>query len=884
MNPRPLPPPLFLRFFRWYCHPKLADHIEGDLLEEYVQRFNRKGKRVADFNFILDVLLLFRPGIIRPMEGVQQLNTYGMYRSYLKVGWRNLLRSKGYSFINITGLAIGMTVAILNGLWIWDEFSFNKQFVNHDRIAMVSETGLKEDGSGDEISRTTMTYPLATELREKYNHHFSRIARVSNSVTRVLSTEEVLISGRGFYADPSVVDLFSFAIMDGNRKGLETPSSILLSTSTALALFGTSDPIGRTIRLNNKSDVIVTGVFPDFPKNNEFAGVKFVAPWSLYLAENKWIEERALNDWRNHFIKIYVEIPEGPTFAEVAEQTKGALHFDPADDYSVKSKMRLSLYPMSEWHLHPPWLPSGSLEPVLMVKLVGAIGAFVLALACINFINLSTARAEKRSKEVGIRKTIGSVRSQLVGQFFSESFLVVSSSFVFALILTQVLLPGFNLLAEKAIEIPWNSGGFWLACLSIVVITGLLAGGYPALYLSSFNPVQALKGTFRTGRVASLPRRVLVVFQFSISVILIIGTIVVYQQVQYAKNRPVGYNQQGLVMINKRTSDFNGKYEVLRTELIRTGVVTEVSESMGPMTEIYSGNDGWEWKGMDPNLDQSFGTLSVSHLHGRTVGWQFIQGTDFDPERIADSTGLVINEAALKVMGLEHPVGEPVRWTWWADKSRVMDYTIIGVVKDQVMASPYSPATPTMFYIKGLNGTPSWINIRLNPDVSASEALPHIEKVFKKVVPAAPFEYKFADEEYALKFAKEERVGNLATFFAVLAIFISCLGLLGLASYVAETRTKEIGVRKVLGATVAGIWRMMSRDFVWLVLIACLISAPLAYYLMGLWLENFVYRTPVSVWIFVATGAGAVGITLVTISYQAIRVATMNPVASLRSE
>jgi putative ABC transport system permease protein len=878
-----MPPRLPHRIFRWFCHPKLVDHIEGDLLEVYGQRKSKLGKRRADLHFTIDVFLLCRPGIIRPAEGTQHMNAYGMYKSYLKIGWRNLVRQKGYSIINISGLAIGITVAILNGLWVWDEVSFNKQFENHDRIAQVSEIGIHPE-KGHAWRGTTMTYPLATELMEKYNHHFKRITRLANKGIRILASGDALISARGLFADDNAPELFTFTMRQGVRTGLSQPQSIMISGTLASALFGTDDPLGRTIRMNNKTDVTVTGVFEDFAPNSEFNDVRFVCPWSLYISENKWIQERAMTDWRNHFMKIYVEIPEGQSFPEVTQRVKGALHFAPADvEAARKRKQELDLYPMSEWHLRPSYVEAGQLEPMLMIKLVSAIGMFVLGLACINFVNLSTARAEKRSKEVGIRKTIGSVRTQLIGQFFSESFLVVTSSFVIAIGLTQLLLPTFNHIAAKSLVIPWTNSWFWLAGLAIVVATGLLAGGYPALYLSSFNPVQALKGTFRAGRLASLPRKVLVVFQFSISVVLIIGTAVVYQQIQFAKNRPVGYDREGLVMVQKRTSDFNKKYDVLRTELKNTGVVYEVSESMGPVTDVYSGNDGWDWKGKDPSKDESFGTLAVSHLHGKTAGWQFVQGNDFDPN-ISDSSGLVINETALKLMGLENPIGEPVTWTWWQNKTKVLNYKIIGVIRDMVMESPYQPIEPTAFYLKGHNGTPSWIHIKISPSVSANEALPKIESVFKKVVPTAPFEYKFADEEYALKFAKEERIANLATFFATLAIFISCLGLLGLSSYVAETRTKEIGIRKVLGATVTGLWRMMSRDFVWLVLTACALSAPLAYYLMELWLENFVYRTELSVWVFVGTAVGAISITLLTISYQAIRAATANPVNSLRSE
>jgi putative ABC transport system permease protein len=337
-------------------------------------------------------------------------------------------------------------------------------------------------------------------------------------------------------------------------------------------------------------------------------------------------------------------------------------------------------------------------------------------------------------------------------------------------------------------------------------------------------------------------------------------------------------------MIQKRTNEYKGKYETLRNELKNTGAVVEISESMGPMTDIYSGNNGWDWNGKDPKFDESFATLAVSHMHGKTVGWQFVMGRDFDIANASDSSALVVNESALKLMKLEDPIGEPVRWTWWADKNRFLDYKIIGVVKDMVMDSPYSPTEPTMFYVKGMNGTPSWIMIRINPQISASDALPKIESVFRKIIPSVPFEYQFADEEYAQKFGKEERIGNLASIFAGLAVLISCLGLLGLTSFVTETRAKEIGIRKVLGASVAGLWKLLSADFVWLVLIACLVSAPLANLLMGRWLERFSYRIDVSVWVFIVTAVGALTVTLITISYQSIKTAMMNPVSNLRTE
>jgi ABC-type antimicrobial peptide transport system permease subunit len=401
------------------------------------------------------------------------------------------------------------------------------------------------------------------------------------------------------------------------------------------------------------------------------------------------------------------------------------------------------------------------------------------------------------------------------------------------------------------------------------------------LYLSSFNPVKVLKGTFRVGRFASIPRKILVVVQFTVSVALIICTIIIYRQVQVAKDRPVGYTRDGLIMIEKKSSDFDGKYNILRSELKNTGVVAEMSESFGKVTEIASGNGGFKWRGKDPNLQDQFGTLPVTFEYGKTVGWQFVSGRDFSSAFTTDSSGMVINESAAKYMGLKNAVGEDVSWKF--QDQPVKYYKILGVVKDMVMESPYEPMYPTVFMVKGHVGT-NQINIKINPNVSAGKALPKIEAVFKKIIPSAPFEYKFADQEYAAKFAAEENIGRLAAVFGGLAIFISCLGLFGLASFVAEQRVKEIGVRKVLGATVINLWSMLSKDFVLLVIISQLIAWPIAYYFMHNWLQHYQYRTNISWWVFAATALGAIAITLVTVSYQSIKAALANPVKSLRSE
>jgi putative ABC transport system permease protein len=424
-------------------------------------------------------------------------------------------------------------------------------------------------------------------------------------------------------------------------------------------------------------------------------------------------------------------------------------------------------------------------------------------------------------------------------------------------------------------SILWNNGWFWILTLGFTFFTGLISGSYPAFYLSRFEPIKVLKGTFRVGRFASLPRRVLVVIQFTVSIALIIGTIIVFRQIQYAKDRPVGYTREGLISIDMSTPDLYGHYDAIRADLIATGAVENMAQSSSPITNVYSNQIGFNWEGKDPNTLPLFGIVATTYDFGKTIGWQIKEGRDFSKDFATDSAALILNESAVKLTGLKNIVGKNIKWN---DDN----YSVVGVIKDMVMESPYTPVKPTIFTMN-MNWA-SVITIRIKPTVPAREALTKIETVFKKYNPGAPFDYKFTDEEYAKKFEDEERIGNLATFFAILAIFISCLGLFGLASFVAEQRTKEIGVRKVLGASVFNVWRMLSKDFVLLVIISCVIAIPIAWYYLNEWLQRYEYRTPIAWWVFAVAGFGALGITLLTVSFQAIKAALTNPVKSLRSE
>jgi putative ABC transport system permease protein len=799
-----------------------------------------------------------------------------MIKNYLKIALRNLAKNKVYSFINIAGLATGMAVAMLIGLWIYDELSFDRHHVNHDRIAQVMQ---HQTFNGEKGTQVSVPAVMGEEIRNLYSNDFKYITMSSWTSAHILTFKDKKFSKTGNYFEPVAPEMLSLEMLSGTRAGLKDVYSILLSESVANAFFGTGNALDKVIKIDNKFDVKVTGVYKDLPDNSTFKMVSYILPWELYLAANPWIKKMD-DPWGSNFTQMYVQLADHADLEKVSEKIRNAKQ----NKVSVGEKSlhsEIFLHPMQKWHLYSDWKngvnTGGKIE---FVWLFGIIGIFVLLLACINFMNLSTARSEKRAKEVGIRKAVGSMRIQLILQFFSESLLVVLFAFVLSIILVLLTLPLFNEVADKKMTILWQNPIFWLLGLGFSLLTGIIAGSYPAMYLSSFQPVKVLKGTFRVGRFASVPRQVLVVLQFTVSVTLIIGTIIVFRQIQFAKNRPIGYDRDGLISMHMATQDIHDHFEAVRDELKKSGAIVEMTESNSPTTDIYNSNGGFNWEGKDPNQTVDFPNTSITYEYGKTVGWQFKEGRDFSRDFSTDSLAFVINESAARFIGLKNKetreiVGSILKWN---DKP----FRIIGVIKDMVVQSPYQPVRPSVFHI---SKDPEGIMImKLNPVSGSRDALAKIEAVFKKYNPSAPFEYKFVDDEYAEKFGNEERVGKLATFFAVLAVFISCLGLFGLASFVAEQKTKEIGIRKVLGASIFNLWRMLSRDFVILVILSCIISGPIAYYLLDDWLMRYEYRTPISLWIFALSGFGALAITLMTVSYQSIKAALMDPVRSLRSE
>jgi putative ABC transport system permease protein len=794
-----------------------------------------------------------------------------MIKNFFKTTIRNISRNKLHAFVNIAGLSVGMAVAILIGLWIWDELSYDKYHKNYDSIAKVMQ---HVTNNGEVQTWGSVPYPLAEELRTKYGSDFKEVILAGINSPRLLWHGDKKFTKEGIFIQANAPEVLSLKMIRGTRNGLKDPASILLSASVAKAFFGNEDPMGKVMHIDNKMDVRVTGVYEDLPANSTLRNFTFLAPWDLLYNTDPWFKNMS-DPWRPNSFEVYVQLHPNADVAKISQRIKDA-KLNKVNKELAKKKPELFLHPMKNWHLYSEFKSGFNTGGgIKYVWLFGTIGIFVLLLACINFMNLSTARSEKRAKEVGIRKAIGSLRTHLIGQFLCESVLMTTFSFVLSLLLAQLILPFFNEVADKKMDFPWTNPFFWIMGIGFSLLTALIAGSYPALYLSSFKPVKVLKGSFRAGRLAVLPRKVLVVVQFTVSVVLIIGTIIVFEQIQFARNRPMGYNNNGLVSSYVMGSAIHDHFDAVKTELVQSGAIVNMAETQFPVTETWNSTSGIKWKGKDPNLSIDFPVVGTGFGYGETIGWELTAGRDFSRELATDSLGCVLNESAVRFMGLQNPVGETLDWNG-------QPLHVIGVVKDMIMRSPYDPVRPTVYYLSGNRG--DWMILKLNPESSAKESVAKIEAVFKKFNPEQPFEYRFVEDAYADKFGNEQRIGKLAGFFTLLAIFISCLGIFGLASFVAEQRTKEIGVRKVLGASVLNCWKLLSKDFVWLVFISLLIATPLGWYFMNGWLQNFEYRTIISWWVFAVAGGGALIITLITVSFQSIKAAMMNPVRSLRTE
>ena len=801
-----------------------------------------------------------------------------MIRNYFKTAWRNIVKNGSYSVINISGLAVGMAVAVLIGLWVYDEISFNRSHQNYASIAQVRRT-YTDPATHETFGAETMHYPTAALLKKDYNQYFKHVVMASWLSDFNVMTPDIKVSRQGEFIEPEGLEMLSPKMIEGNYHSLDNMNSIVISKSLASALFGKISAMNKFLKIDYTIDVIVTGVYEDIASNSTYSDVQFFAPWSLWVTSNNWIAQN-LDSWNNPLYQVLVQLGDHVSMESANAAIKGFYYKSIPGEVSTgmrERKFQALLYPMKDWHLYSDFrngIPAGG--RIVFVWLFETIAVFVLLLACINFINLNTARAEKRAKEVGIRKTMGSRNYQLIQQFLSESLLVVFIAFVVSLLLIIITRTWFNELSDKKINIPWSSPYFWLVNLLFITGTSLLAGAYPSFYLSSFQPVKVLRGAIRTGKLASLPRKTLVVIQFTVSIILIIGTIVVYKQVQFAQERPVGYQKEGLISISKDDREYDGKLNYLRDKLLQTDMTEGLETSSTPVTNESSNSSDFDWIGKSQR-EYSFAITSVSYGFGKLAHWEFTSGRDFSKDFLTDTSKIIINETAAKDMGLKNPIGQVVK-TDGGSKSM----QIIGVIKDIITGSPYEGVKRGIYFLDPDYERASDLLIRIKPTASAHAALVKIEEVFKNIIPSALFNYKFVDQQYALKFSQERRVGKLSVLFSTLAIFISCLGLFGLASFVAEQRSKEIAVRKVVGASTFNIWHLLSQEFTKPVFISLVSASPIAYLLMHNWVQKYTYHTGIPLWIFPVAGAAALLITLLTVSWQSFKAATMNPVTSLR--
>lgn len=798
-----------------------------------------------------------------------------MIQRYFKIGLRNITKNKGFFALNAGGLIIGLTAVLLITLWVKSELNFNKSLTNYENITAVMQTQFRPN---DDIrTYTGQPMQLAPVLRNEYGNHFKHIATSSRERKYNINYNGDMLYAYGRFAEPDFPAILDLKMIRGNRNSLSDISSILISKSLSKSVFGTENAIGKSFKISNAIDVKVAGVYEDLPKNSSFTDVAFIGPWKALVKAGN-LEERL--GWGNYWFQVYAQLNNKSDLEKKSAVIKNVFN----EKYTEKSADRdyqLFLQPMSKWHLYSKFENGvnvgGRIE---YVKIFSIIGIFILLLACINFMNLSTAYALRRGKEVGVRKTLGSSRKQLITQFFTESFLIIAFSFTISLVLAYVLLPKFNLLTLKEISLPILEADFWLWCFVLVFITAILSSFYPSIYLSAFKPVKVLKGMISGNKNEIRIRKSLIVVQFVISGILIVGTLTVISQINYAKDRPLGFTKELLVSVPIRNSKVRNSFDVIKNELLASNNISEVTASDVKITAAYTTNGGsFEWKGKNPKLNPEFHTIRATLGFGKMVDWKILQGRDFSEKFPSDTLAFIMNEAAVKYTGLENPIGEYIKW---GDNG---NYKVIGVVKDMVTRSPFDPITPSLMILhKG--DFLSYINIKIAKDSPAAieGAISDLRTTFQKYDPKNIFTYSFMDDEYERKFNATSRIASLVSWFSFVAIFISCLGVLGLSTYTAFQRKKEIGIRKVLGASIYTIWELLSKQFILLVLISLVIALPIGYYFSSQWLLDYSYRIQINFWMFLMVALIILGITLLTVSYQALKSAISNPVDSLRSE
>ena len=807
-----------------------------------------------------------------------------MISNFFKTTFRNLWKNKTNSFLNIFGLSIGIACAALIFLWVEDELNFDSFNIKKDRLYFTRVNQVYDSYTPTFWSTPGVMGPaLKTEIPGIAN-----TCRVTEDQARLLFTiGDKSIYANGKYAEPSLFDMFTFPFAKGNVKSAYAQLySIILTEKTAKKIFGTTENvIGKKVRVDNKQDYVVSAILKDIPENS-FLQFDWVAPFEIYYQKSPWAQK-----WGNSCLSTYVELKVNASLTTV---NKLLYDYLAKKQESTTSTAHAFLWNMKNWHLYDQFdngKPTGS-GRIAYVRLFSIIAWIILFIACINFMNLATARSEKRAREVGVKKVLGAEKKNLVFQFIFEALLMALLSALVAVVLVSIALPAFNLLVQKNLSIGLEKPFHVLMLLTITLICGLLAGSYPSFYLSSFKPVYVLKGIKLKSGSASIIRKGLVVLQFTVSIVLIIGTIIIFQQIQHVKSRDLGFNKNNLIQMNL-LGEMRKNYTVIKQDLLNTNVIENTS--MADHETIYAGNNtnGITWPGKDPNSNILISNRLVSPEYMSVTGITIKEGRDFretDKAEMGDDFqpkdpniffNIMITESLEKLLGKGSAIGKTLQLPG-QKKEQYFNLKVIGVVKDYVYGDMYGTSTPVVFYC--LPQYSSLMYVRIKQQANPEQVLAKMEAVFKKDNPSYPFEYQFVDDQFNQMFLSEMLISKLSRVFASLAILISCLGLFGLAAYMAERRTKEIGIRKVLGASITGITRLMSRDFLQLVFISCLFAFPIAWWAMHQWLQTYSYRIEIRWWIFLAAGVLSMLIALITVSFQAIKAAIANPIKSLRTE
>jgi len=834
-----------------------AERINSEFI--YLSRLGKDGSPVRKTNGYHVALPYKRPKI---NIGAKIRNEGRILAQLVKTTYRQISRNRSISIINISGLAIGMAAAILIFLWVANEFSYDQFHVSRDRIYQVYNQ-LKFNGQFE--ADGTVSSRLAPALKATYSQ-VEEVNRLSGVGSFVLKRGDKHFESKGILSDPSFFKFFSYPFLKGDpNTALTGVHKIVLTQKMAEKLFGNEDPIGKIVKIDSTANFTVTGVLKPLPTNTQF-NFEYVVPLN-YMREVHW--ER--DNWNDVSINTFVMLKPG-----INRQAADKLFWNAYHDLHIKREANIIIQPMADWWLYSNY-ENGKFVAgrLVMVRWFGFIAILIMLIACINYMNLGTARSAKRAKEVGIRKVAGAGRGLLIKQFLGESVLTAMAAGVLAIVLVQICMPQFNKMVDNHLSVPYTSPVFWLALAGFVFFTGIIAGSYPALYLSSYRPVKVLKGILNSAGSLITPRRAMVVVQFTLAIAFIICTVVIYRQTDFVLNRSKGYDSKNLAFMYIK-GDMGKNYQAIKNELVKSGAITSLTRTNSPVIDIWTGNDGYTWAGKGPAANLNFGENFTDQDFTRTTGISLLEGRDIDVSRYPnDTAAILLNESAVKKIGFKYPVGQLMR----LGKSELH---VVGVVKDFVAGWAYSVNFPMV--IRGTHKQFGAMDLRLNSNRPVADNLAKISAIVRKYNPDYPFVCRFADEAYAFSLEGDQNFGTMAAGFAGLTIFISCMGLFALAAFMAENRVKEIGIRKVLGASVAAITTLLSKDFLLLVCLSFVIATPIAWWLMSKWLENFPLHIEIGYWVFILTGAASLFIALITVGYQSLKAALLNPIKNLRTE